>query len=86
MTGAAAGAGQAHPPRRQDLLPLQDYSEWLSKGKAGVPVELGLNVCVMESADGFILHHQVTTQVDMVSTKVVAMAIPITDSILLEPP
>ena len=38
---------------------FEDYSEWLSKGKAGVPVELGLNVCVMESADGFILHHQV---------------------------
>lgn len=38
---------------------FEDYSEWLSQGKAGVPVELGLNVCVMESADGFILHHQV---------------------------
>ena len=38
---------------------FEDYTEWLSKGKAGVPVELGLNVCVMESTSGFILHHKV---------------------------
>ncbi len=38
---------------------FEDYTEWLSKGKAGVPVELGLNVCVMESTSGFILHHRI---------------------------
>ncbi len=38
---------------------FEGYTEWLSKGKAGVPVELGLNVCVMESTSGFILHHKV---------------------------
>ena len=38
---------------------FEDYTEWLSKGKAGVPVELGLNVCILEDSDGFILHHQV---------------------------
>lgn len=38
---------------------FEPYTEWLSKGKAGVPVELGLNVCVMESSSGFILHHKV---------------------------
>ena len=38
---------------------FEDYTEWLCKGKAGVPVELGLNVCVMESSSGFILHHKV---------------------------
>ena len=41
---------------------FEDYTEWLSKGKAGVPVEPGLNVCVMESASGFILHHKVMQQ------------------------
>lgn len=38
---------------------FEPYTEWLCKGKAGVPVELGLNVCVMESDSGFILHHKV---------------------------
>jgi len=33
--------------------------EWISKGKAGVPVELGLRVCVVEDSYRFILHHQV---------------------------
>jgi hypothetical protein len=29
---------------------------------AGVPVELGLKVCIMEDQHGFILHHQVMEQ------------------------
>lgn len=35
------------------------HTEWISKGKAGVPVELGKRVCVLEDQFGFILHHQV---------------------------
>ena len=38
---------------------FQPHTEWIVKGKAGVPVELGLRVCVVESQYGFILHHQV---------------------------
>lgn len=38
---------------------FEPYTAWLCKGKAGVPVELGLTVCVMESSSGFILHHKV---------------------------
>jgi transposase, IS5 family len=38
---------------------FQPHTEWISKGKAGVPVELGLRVCVMEDQDRFILHHRV---------------------------
>jgi hypothetical protein len=38
---------------------FQGHTEWISKGKAGVPVELGLRVCIMEDSHGFILHHQV---------------------------
>jgi hypothetical protein len=38
---------------------FQAHTEWLSKGKAGVPQELGLSVCVLEDQHGFILHHQV---------------------------
>ncbi|MCD6150575.1 MAG: hypothetical protein J7J70_02825 [Deltaproteobacteria bacterium] len=26
---------------------FEEYTEWISKGEAGVPVELGLKVCVM---------------------------------------
>ena len=35
---------------------FQPHTEWISKGKAGVPVELGLRVCIMEDSHGFILH------------------------------
>jgi hypothetical protein len=38
---------------------FQPHTEWISKGKAGVPVELGLRVCIMEDRDRFILHHRV---------------------------
>ena len=38
---------------------FQPHTEWISKGKAGVPVELGLRVCIMEDGDRFILHHLV---------------------------
>ena len=38
---------------------FQPHTEWISKGKAGVPVELGLKTCVLEDQYGFILHHQV---------------------------
>ncbi len=31
----------------------------MSKGKTGVPVELGVKVCVLEDQYRFILHHQV---------------------------
>ena len=35
---------------------FQPHTEWISKGKAGVPVELGLRVCIIEDSHGFILH------------------------------
>ena len=38
---------------------FETHTEWISKGKAGVPVEFGLKVCVLEDQYGFILHHQV---------------------------
>ena len=38
---------------------FQAHTEWISKGNAGVAVELGLRVCIMEDSHGFILHHQV---------------------------
>jgi IS5 family transposase len=41
---------------------FQPHTEWISKGKAGVPVELGLKVCIVEDTQGYLLHHQVMQQ------------------------
>lgn len=38
---------------------FQPHTEWINKGKAGVPVELGKRVCICKDQHGFILHHQV---------------------------
>ncbi|MCF8209354.1 MAG: ISNCY family transposase [Rhodoferax sp.] len=38
---------------------FEPHTEWISKGKAGVPVELGLKVCILEDQHQFILHHKV---------------------------
>jgi hypothetical protein len=38
---------------------FEEHTEWISKGKAGVPVELGLRVCVLEDQMGFLLYHKV---------------------------
>lgn len=54
--------GETIPHQEKVFSIFEDYSEWISKGKAGVAVELGLNVCVMECSDGFILHHKVMQQ------------------------
>jgi hypothetical protein len=41
---------------------FEPHTEWISKGKAGVPQELGLMVSVLKDQYGFILHHQVLEQ------------------------
>ncbi len=38
---------------------FETHTEWISKGKAGVPVELGVRVGVMEDQHRFVLHHRV---------------------------
>jgi IS5 family transposase len=38
---------------------FEEHTEWISKGKAGVPQELGLKVCILEDQFGFVLHHHV---------------------------
>ena len=42
---------------------FQPHTEWISKGKAGVPVELGLRVCVVEDQHRFILNHWVMERI-----------------------
>jgi len=47
-------------PHEEKVLSIfEPHTEWLCKGKAGVPQELGLSVCVLKDQYGFILHHQV---------------------------
>ena len=51
--------GEAIPHEEKVFSLFEPHTEWISKGKAGVPVELGLRVAVVESREGFILHHTV---------------------------
>jgi transposase, IS5 family len=51
--------GQQIPHDEKVFSIFQPHTEWISKGKAGVPVELGLRVCIVEDQYQFILHHQV---------------------------
>ena len=41
---------------------FEPYTEWIAKGKAGISQELGLRVAIVESTQGFVLHHQVMEQ------------------------
>ena len=51
--------GEKIPHAEKVFSLFQPHTEWISKGKAGVPVELGIRVCIMEDNHGFILHHRV---------------------------
>ena len=51
--------GEVIPHDEKVFSIFQPHTEWISKGKAGVPVELGLRVCVLEDRHRFILHHRV---------------------------
>ena len=54
--------GGTIPHKEKVFSIFQPHTEWISKGKAGVPVELGLKVCVVEDTQGYLLHHQVIEQ------------------------
>ena len=41
---------------------FEEHTEWISKGKAGVPQELGRKVCIVEDQYGFIVHHKIMTK------------------------
>lgn len=51
--------GEIIPHAEKVFSIFEPHTEWICKGKAGVPVELGLRVCVLEDQYKFILHHQV---------------------------
>ncbi len=51
--------GEVIPHEEKVFSIFEPHTEWVVKGKAGVVVELGLNVCVLEDQYQFILYHQV---------------------------
>ena len=51
--------GETIPHEEKVFSIFQPHTEWISKGKAGVPQELGLRVCIVEDQYGFVLNHLV---------------------------
>lgn len=50
---------EAIPHAEKVFSLFEPHTEWISKCKAGVLVELGLRVCVLQDQFGFTLHQQV---------------------------
>jgi len=51
--------GEVIPNEEKVYSLFEPHTEWICKGKLGVPVELGVRVCIVEDNDQFILHHKV---------------------------
>jgi len=51
--------GETIPHEEKVFSIFEEHTEWVSKGKAGVPVELGVRVCVLEDQHQFVLHHRI---------------------------
>jgi len=64
-------------PHEEKLFSIfQPHTEWISKDKAGVPVELGFKACIMEDQHRLTLHHQVMEKQtnDAVAVEMVAQS------------
>jgi hypothetical protein len=51
--------GEVIPHAEKVFSIFEPHTEWINKGKAGVLVELGVKVCVLEDQHQFVLYHQV---------------------------
>ncbi|WPL14013.1 ISNCY family transposase [Thiorhodovibrio litoralis] len=51
--------GERIPHEEKVFSIFEPHTEWIAKGKAGTPVELGVRVAISEDQFGFILHHRV---------------------------
>jgi transposase, IS5 family len=67
---------QSIPHEEKVFSIFEPHTEWISKGKAGVPVELGVKVCILEDQHQFILHHHVMEKQsdDQVTVSMVAQS------------
>jgi len=47
-------------PHQEKIFSINEpHTEWINKGKAGVPVELGVKLAIVQDKHQFILHHHV---------------------------
>ncbi len=51
--------GEVIPHSEKVFSIFEEHTEWVCKGKAGVPVELGVRVSILEDQYQFILHHRI---------------------------
>ena len=51
--------GETIPHDEKVFSIFESHTRWLMKGKAGVPVELGVAVCVVEDQHQFVLYHRI---------------------------
>ena len=65
--------GETIPHDEKVFSIFQPHTEWISKGKAGVPQELGLKVCIVEDQYGFVLNHLVMQKITDVNAAVPLM-------------
>ena len=54
--------GEVIPHSEKVFSIFEEHTEWVCKGKAGVPVELGVRVSVIEDQYQFVLHHRIMWQ------------------------
>jgi hypothetical protein len=62
--------GEIIPHEEKVFSIFEEHTEWIAKGKAGVPVELGLKVAVIEDQYRFILNHRVLQKTEDVEAAV----------------
>ena len=55
----AGGATSQETPAASSLSVFEEHTRWISKGKAGAPVELGVPVAIVEDQYQFILEHRI---------------------------
>ena len=51
--------GEVIPHSEKVFSIFEEHTEWVCKGKAGVPVELGVRVSIIEDQYQFVLHHRI---------------------------
>jgi hypothetical protein len=51
--------GESIPYKEKVFSIFEEHTEWIVKGKAGMPVKLGLNVCIVKDQFGFVLYSRV---------------------------
>ena len=51
--------GETIPHKEKIFSIFEPHTEWVSKGKMGVPVELGVKLAIVQDQNQFILHHHI---------------------------